>query len=87
MFGSSELCRAKLSKLPRGHDLDSLDAHLEFPRLTVADVLAQVRAARPEQFDAVGKGAELRFESASVQGACKVVDERIPHLAVFPKLN
>jgi hypothetical protein len=87
VFGSSELCRAKLSKLLRGHYLDALDAQLEFPRLAVADVLAQVRAARPEQFAGVGKGSELRFESASVQGACKVVDETIPHLAVFPKLN
>jgi hypothetical protein len=87
VFGSSELCRTKLSKLLRGHYLDSLDEYLEFPRLTAADVLAQVRAAQPEQFAAVGKGAELRFESASLQGACKVVDGRIPHLAVFPKLN
>lgn len=87
VFGSSELCRAKLSKLLRGHYLDALDASLEFPRLSAADVLAQVRGARPEQFAGVGKGSELRFESASVQGACKVVDETIPHLAVFPKLN
>ena len=87
VFGSSELCSAKLSKLLRGHYLDALDAQLEVPRLSVADVLAQVRAASPEQFAGVGRGAELRFESAAVQGACKVVDERIPHLAVFPKLN
>ena len=87
VFGSSELCRAKLSKLLRGHYLDSLDTYLQFPRLSVAEVIGQVRAARPEQFAAVGKGSELRFESASVQGACRLVDERIPHLAVFPKLN
>ncbi len=87
VFGSSELCRAKLAKLVRGHYFDALDAHLEFPRLSVSDVLAQVRAARPEQFAGVGKGSELRFESASVQGACKVLEETIPHLAVFPKLN
>lgn len=87
VFGSSELCRKKLSKLLRGHYLDSLDEYLEFPRVAAGDVLAQVRAAHPEQFAAIGKGAELRFESASLQGACKVVDERIPHLAVFPKLN
>src|ERR1051325_3048842 len=29
VFGSSELCRAKLSKLLRGHYLDSLDSYLE----------------------------------------------------------
>jgi hypothetical protein len=87
VFGSSELCRAKLSKLLRGHYLDSLDTYLEFPRLTVAEVIGQVRGATPEQFRGVGKGEELRFEAASVQGACKLVGDTIPHLAVFPKLN
>jgi hypothetical protein len=87
VFGSSELCRAKLSKLLRGHYLDALDSYVEFPRLTVEQVMEQLRGAVPEQFAAVGKGAELRFEAAGVQGACKLVDEMIPHLAVFPKLN
>ena len=87
VFGSSELCRAKLSKLLRGHYLDSLDAYLDFPRLTFEEVLVQVGRARPEQFAGVGKGAELRFADNSVQGACKLVGERIPHLAVYPKLN
>jgi hypothetical protein len=87
VFGSEELCRAKLAKLLRGHYFDSLDSHLEFPRLTFDEVIGQVRGARPEQFATVGKGVELRFEAASVQGACKLVDARIPHLAVFPKLN
>jgi hypothetical protein len=87
VFGSEELCRAKLAKLLRGHYLDSLDSHLEFPRLTFDEVVGQMRGARAEQFAAVGKGAELRFEAAAVQGACRLVDETIPHLAVFPKLN
>jgi hypothetical protein len=43
--------------------------------------------ANPEQFASIGRGTELRFEAAAVQGACKVIDETIPHLAVFPKLN
>jgi hypothetical protein len=87
VFGSPDLCRAKLSKLLRGHYLDSLDAYVEFPRLTVEQVVEQLRGARPEQFASVGRGTELRFEAAAVQGACKLVDETIPHLAVFPKLN
>ena len=87
VFGSPGLCRAKLAKMLRGYYLDSLDGGLPFPVITVEDVIRQVRAAQPVQFASVGKGAELRFESASVQGACRVVDERIPHLAVFPKLN
>jgi hypothetical protein len=87
VFGSSDLCRAKLSKLLRGHYLDSLDAYLEFPRLTVEQVVEQLRTANPEQFASIGRGTELRFEAAAVQGACKVIDETISHLAVFPKLN
>lgn len=87
VFGSSQLCRAKLDKLLRGHYLDSLDAGVEFPRLTVEQVIRQVRAAEPEQFAAVGKGSELRFESGDLQGGWSVVDDFIPHLMVFPKLN
>ncbi|MCA1620018.1 MAG: hypothetical protein LC795_12030 [Acidobacteria bacterium] len=87
VFGSEELCRAKLAKLLRGHYLDSLDAYLDFPQLTFEEVVVQVRRARPEQFAAVGKGEELRFEDISVQGSCKLLGDTIPHLAVFPKLN
>ncbi len=87
VFGSSDLCRAKLSKLLRSHYLDTLDHGVEFPPLTVEQVIRQVRAAAPEQFAAVGKGADLRFETGEVQGAWKVVDEFVPHLMVFPKLN
>ena len=87
VFGSEELCRAKLAKLVRGHYLDSLDAYLDFPRLTFEELLVQMRHARTEQFAAIGKGTELRFEDVSVQGACKLLDDTIPHLAVFPKLN
>jgi hypothetical protein len=60
---------------------------VRFPPLTVEQIIGQVRAARPEQFETVGKGAELRFEAPDVQGAWKVVDDFIPHLMVFPKLN
>jgi hypothetical protein len=87
VFGSERLCRAKLNKLLRGHYLDSLDAGVRFPRLSVEQVVGQVRAAELEQFAAVGKGAELRFEAGDVQGSCSVVGEFVPHLAVFPKLN
>ncbi|HYH84789.1 MAG TPA: DUF6569 family protein [Pyrinomonadaceae bacterium] len=87
VFGSSELCRAKLNKMLRGHYLDSLDEWVKFPQLTVEEVIGQVRAAEAEQFASVGKGSEMRFESGELQGAWKLVDEFIPHLMVFPKLN
>jgi len=87
VFGSPRLCQAKLNKLLRGHYLDSLDEWVTFPRLTVEEVMRQVREADPEQFASVGKGSEMRFESGDLQGAWKVVDEFVPHLMVFPKLN
>jgi len=85
VFGSAELCRRKLPKLVRSYYLDSLDAGLNFPALTVEQIFGQIEAAQAEQFAAIGKGTEIRFESKDVQGACKVVDDFIPHLMVFPK--
>ncbi len=87
VFGSSELCRGKLKKFARSHYLDSLDRGISFPALSVEQVVGQVREARQEEFATVGKGAEVRFEAADVQGAWKLVDDFIPHLMVFPKLN
>ncbi len=85
VFGSSELCRKKLPKLVRSYHLDSLDAGIKFPAITVEQILQQIQATEPEQFASIGKGTEVRFESQDVQGACKVVDDFIPHLMVFPR--
>ena len=85
VFGSAELCGKKLPKLLRSYYLDSLDAGVEFPAITVEQVFAQVQGAHHEQFEAIGKGAELRFETPNVQGSWKLVDDLIPHLVVFPK--
>jgi hypothetical protein len=85
VFGSSELCRKKLPKLVRSYYLDSLDEGVQFPAITVEQILKQIQSAEPEQFASIGKGTDVRFESKDVQGACKVVDEFIPHLMVFPK--
>lgn len=85
MFGSAELCGKKLPKLLRSYYLDSLDAGVEFPAITVEQIFAQLQSANHEQFAAIGKGTELRFEAADVQGSWKLVDDLIPHLIVFPK--
>jgi len=85
VFGSSELCRKKLPKLVRSYYLDSLDEGVQFPAITVEQILKQIQSAEPEQFASIGKGTDVRFESKDVQGACKVVDEFITHLMVFPK--
>ncbi|HEY6188377.1 MAG TPA: DUF6569 family protein [Pyrinomonadaceae bacterium] len=85
VFGSVDLCRRKLPKLVRSYYLDSLDEGVKFPAITVEQILAQIQSVEPEQFASIGKGTEVRFESQDVQGACKVVDDFIPHLMVFPK--
>lgn len=85
LFGSPELCRRKLHKLLRSYYLDSLDRAASFPFVSVRQILEQVQAAKQEEFSTVGKGTDLRFEGADVQGAWKLVDNFIPHLMVFPK--
>ena len=85
VFGSADLCRRKLPKLVRSYYLDSLDEGVAFPAITVEQILGQIQAAEPEQYAAIGKGTEVRFEAKDVQGGCKVVDQFIPHLMVFPK--
>jgi hypothetical protein len=85
LFGSAELCGKKMPKLVRSYYLDSLDAGVEFPAITVEQIFAQMQAAQHEQFEAIGKGAELRFETANIQGSWKLVDDLIPHVIVFPR--
>ncbi len=85
LFGSAELCGRKLPKLLRSYYLDSLDPGVDFPAITVEQIFAQMQAAHHEQFESVGKGAELRFETPSIQGSWKLIDELIPHMLVFPK--
>lgn len=85
VFGSTELCEKQMRKLMRGYYLDAMDAGVKFPELKAEEILAQIAAARQEQFEAVGKGVEMRFEAESVQGAWKMVDEAPAHLTVFPR--
>lgn len=87
VFGSAELCGRKLRKFVRGHYLDALDGGVSFPSITAEEVLAQVAVAPRERFETVGKGLEVRFEAAHVQGAWKVVGDLIPHLSVFPRMG
>jgi hypothetical protein len=90
VFGSAELCEKQIKKMLRGYYLDALD-HLESndsnlsPAITAEDVLEQIPKARHEQFESIGKGCEMRFETARIQGAWKLVDENVTHLTVFPK--
>lgn len=85
VFGSASLCGRKLQKALRSYYLDSIDAGVKFPAISAEQVFTQVKTAKHEPFDSIGKGTELRFEAANVQGSWKLVDDLIPHLIVFPK--
>ncbi len=85
VFGSADLCKKQLEKLLRGYYLDSLDSGVGFPAIEPGEILNQIVSAKQEQFGGVGKGAEMRFEAESVQGAWKLVDHQLSHLTVFPK--
>lgn len=87
VFGSAALCGRKLQKMLRSYYLDALDRAIEFPAISVEQIFSQVQSAKHEQFESVGKGTELRFEAANVQGSWKLVDDLIPHLIVFPKVS
>lgn len=85
VFGSTRLCEKQMRKLMRGYYLDALDSGVNFPDLKAEDILAQIAEARHEQFAAIGKGTEMRFEAEKIQGAWKLVDESVSHLTVFPR--
>jgi len=85
VFGSTELCQKQMRKLMRGYYLDALDLGVNFPELKAEEILAQIVGAKQEQFAAVGKGTDMRFEGEKIQGAWKLVDESVSHLTVFPR--
>ncbi len=85
IFGSADLCEKQMRKLLRGYYLDALDSDVKFPALDAAEILKQIPIAHQEQFAAIGKGTEMRFEADKIQGAWKMVDENLSHLTVFPK--
>jgi len=60
---------------------------LSFPQFPSNRFSLRVQGATHEKFEPVGKGTELRFEAANVQGSWKLVDDLIPHLIVFPKVS
>lgn len=85
IFGSTDLCEKQMKKLLRGYYLDALDSGVKFSKVDADEVLKEINEAHHEQFTAVGKGTEMRFETDKIQGAWKLVDESVSHLTIFPK--
>ncbi len=85
LFGSPEICRKQLMKLAKGYLIDMVDEGIEFPEIGELEVMKEVVRSEFREHESVGKGREMRFESGRVQGACKVVDDKVSHVTVFPK--
>lgn len=85
LFGSADLCRKQLIKLARGYLVDSEDRGVSFPEIGEIDVLKGIAEADLREHASIGKGREIRYGSQRVEGACKIVDEMVSHVTVFPK--
>ena len=85
VFGSTELCEKQMRKMIRGYYMDALDLGVNFPELKADEILVQIVEANHEQFAAIGKGTDMRFEAENIQGAWKLVDQSVSHLTVFPR--
>lgn len=93
VFDSAETWRKLSPKLVASYGLDAVDvaapqsqppAAPVVGRL-VADLLARAGELRVERYPAAGLGEDVRLSGPSLAGGALVVDERLVHLAVFPR--
>lgn len=85
IFGSADLCGKQLEKLARGYLVDAEDREISYPKIGEDEVLAEIARAEAAERASIGKGREMRFENGKIEGACKVVDDRVSHVTVFPR--
>lgn len=73
------------SRLSTGYIADAIDADGNaLPRVSPAEVLTRVAAARLEKAPTIGLGVEYRLDGKEATGAALVVDDLVAHLAAFP---
>jgi len=87
LFDSGETLATYLPKILRSYAMDAIEAPPEERRETAPDEAArfldEIAATPPTRHDAVGLGADLRLESASLTGGALELDGRVVHLAAF----
>ena len=86
LFDSSETFRHYLARLVSSYALGSLAEEVEDKEATLPEVetfIASVKAARAEQFEALGEGEDLRLSGDSLAGGALVAEDRVVHLAAF----
>jgi len=78
-----------MPKLVRSYALDAVDLNAEAKSgkadsRSPEDFLAAVASLKPEQFDAIGEGQDLRLSGNVACGAALVAHGRVVHLNAFP---
>jgi hypothetical protein len=93
VFDSPATWQRLAPKLVASYGLDAVDRGLpdgvaREPRLVeqvAEDLIARVRALRAERYPSAGLGEDVRLSGPALAGGALVVDERLVHLAVFPR--
>jgi hypothetical protein len=86
LFDSSETFSHYLDRLVSSYALGFLAEVVEGKEATLPEIetfMASVKAARAEQFEALGEGEDLRLSGESLAGGALVAEDRVVHLAAF----
>jgi hypothetical protein len=93
VFDSPATWRKLSPKLVASYGLDAVDVAMpqsqpgapELLKRLAADLLARAAELSAEHYPSTGLGEDLRLTGPSLAGGALVVDERLLHLAVFPR--
>lgn len=87
IFSCKRLSERKFYKLMRSYHLDTLDESLEFSKIPVSKLFADLEASEVKKIKSPGAGSELRFLGSDIQGSAIVIDEEVAHLTILPKVS
>jgi len=87
IFATHELAARRFYKLLRSYHLDALDRGAEFPGNSLSQVIEDIAKSPTRDFETVGAGRELRFQSERTQGSITYYGDRLAHLTAFPKVE
>jgi hypothetical protein len=93
VFDCPATWRRLAPKLIASYGLDAVDRGLSagvarepgYVKQAIEDLLGRVRALRVERYPSAGLGEDVRLSGPALAGGALVVDERLVHLAVFPR--
>lgn len=87
LFDSAAAFRALMQKLVRSYAMDAIETPVKKPQPSpdeaVRQFLDDMMTAALQRFPGIGKGEQLRLESANLAGSALVADGRIVHLCAF----